>query len=131
MFFFSEELSYDEAGNLIQKGTHSYAYDGADQLIFSSGQFSLTYDKHYNRQAQAGDWSGIDELNQVEGLIFNENGCLVQEGFAFDEFDQLTQANGEMIGYDALGRRIQKGKTSYFYFGDEEVGALKRGKQKS
>jgi RHS repeat-associated protein len=128
--FFNEELAYDEAGNLIRKGAHLYAYDGADQLISSSGQFSLTYDKHYNRQAQNGDWSGIDELNQIEGLIFNENGCLVQEGFAFDEFDQLTQANGEMIGYDALGRRIQKGKTSYLYFGDEEVGAFENGQAK-
>ena len=128
--FFSEELAYDEAGNLIRKGTHSYAYDGADQMISSSGQFSLTYDKHYNRQAQNGDWSGIDELNQLEGLIFNENGCLVQEGFIFDEFDQLIQANGEKIIYDALGRRIQKGNASYLYFGDEEVGSFERGKPK-
>src|SRR5690606_26931414 len=67
---------------------------------------------------------------QVEGLIFNENGCLVQEGFAFDEFDQLIQANGEKIIYDALGRRIQKGKTSYLYFGDEEVGAFENGQAK-
>ena len=128
--FFNEEFGYDEAGNLIRQGTHSYVYNGADQLISSSDQFSLTYDKHYNRQAHNGDWFGIDELNQVSGLVFNENGCLVQEGFVFDEFDQLTQANGEAIVYDAIGRRIQKGKVSYLYFGDEEVGAFEKGKAK-
>jgi uncharacterized protein RhaS with RHS repeats len=69
-------------------------------------------------------------LNQVEGLIFNKNGCLVQKGFVFDEFDQLTYANGEKIIYDALGRRIQKGNVSYLYFGDEEVGAFENGQAK-
>jgi len=127
--FFSEELSYDEAGNVTRKGAHSYTYNASDQMILSD-KFSLTYDKHYNRQAQNDDLVGIDALNQVEGHIFNANGCLVQEGFAFDEFDQLIQANGEMIAYDALGRRLQKGNTSYLYFGDEEVGAFKNEKAK-
>jgi hypothetical protein len=69
-------------------------------------------------------------LNQVEGISFDENGCLVQTSFGFDEFDQLTQTNDEVILYDALGRRIQKGKTSYLYFGDEEVGAFENGQEK-
>lgn len=128
--FFSEELVYDENGNLIRKGTDSYTYDGADQLISSSGHFSLTYDKHFNRQTYNGKEARIDELNQIEGLVFNENGCLVHEGFAYDPFDQLTQANGEKISYDALGRRLQKGTTSYLYFGEEEVGAFEKGKVK-
>ncbi len=128
--FFSEELAYDKAGNLIRKGAHLYAYDGAGQLISSSGQFSFAYDKHYNRQPQNGDWFGTDELNQVKGLIFNENGCLIQKSFLFDEFDQLIQVNGEKIIYDALGRRIQKGNISYLYFGDEEVGAFEKGEPK-
>lgn len=128
--FFNEELAYDETGNLVQKGTHHYAYDEADQLISSSGQFSLEYDRRYNRIAKNGNRLAADELNQIEGFTFDDNGCLIQEGFVYDEFDQLIQANGETIIYDDLGRRIQKGNTAYLYFGDEEVGSFEKGKVK-
>lgn len=128
--FFTEELTYDDNGNLIQKGANSFAYDTANQLVSSSGQFILTYDKHYNRISRNGGWLKNNELNEISDLSYNENGCLIQGGFQFDEFDQLIQAKGEEISYDALGRRLQKGTTSYLYLGDEEVGAFEKGKAK-
>ena len=75
--YFSEDLAYDATGNLLQKGAHSYAYDAADQLIYSSEQGSLTYDKHYNRIAKNNDWFNIDALHQIEEYSYDLNGNLV------------------------------------------------------
>lgn len=124
---FSEELSYDLAGNLLRKGKDNYTYDGANQLTSSADQFILSYDAHYNRTSYNNEPIVLDELNQIKGLPYDESGRLIQPGFVFDEFDQLIQAGGEQIVYDALGRRLQKGATSYLYFGEEEVGAFENG----
>lgn len=126
--YFTEDFVYDPSGNLIRKGSHAYTYDAADQLILSEGEFALCYDQHFNRKAKNSDRFTLDSLNQIEDLPYDVNGNLAQLGFFFDEFDQLTQANGETIFYDALGRRIQKGAISFLYFGEEEVGVYKKGK---
>ncbi len=63
-------------------------------------------------------------------MAYDSNGNATLAGFTFDEFDQLVVANGEAIFYDALGRRLQKGSTSYLYFGDEEAGAYEQGEPK-
>lgn len=128
--YFSEELAYDSAGNLVRKGNHFYGYDDAGQLTSSKGEFALRYDTHHNRTNRNGDEIQIDELNQIEGLSYDANGNLTLNGFTFDEFDQLAEANGETYCYDALGRRLQKGNASYLYFGDEEVGFYENGKAK-
>ena len=47
-----------------------------------------------------------------------------------DEFDQLIEAEGETMTYDALGRRIQKGQTAFLYIGHEEIGAFEQNKPK-
>ena len=51
----------------------------------------------------------------------------IRPGFVFDEFNQLTQTSTDTLSYDALGRRISSGATSYFYFGDEEIGSYTNG----
>ncbi len=63
-------------------------------------------------------------------MAYDSNGNATLAGFTFDEFDQLVVANGETILYDGLGRRLQKGSTSYLYFGDEEAGAYEQGEPK-
>jgi len=128
--YFTEDLAYDESGNLLRYGDHSYGHDAADQLTFSSEQGTLTYDKRYNRIQKNSDRIEIDALNQIEDLSYDRNGNLLQEGFKFDEFNQLVEAGNETIRYDALGRRIQKGGTSYLYFGNDEVAAFENGQAK-
>jgi hypothetical protein len=50
------------------------------------------------------------------GLTYDKSGNLIKPGFRFDPFDQLIHAAGEDLFYDALGRRLQKGNTSYLVF---------------
>ena len=119
-------LIYDSVGNLLQQGDALYTYDNANQLTTAEQQV-LRYDTHYNRIHQNGLSLETDSLNQIKTLAYDGNGNQLQAGFAFDPFDQLVQAGGENILYDALGRRLQKGSTSYLYFGEEEVGAFEQG----
>ena len=42
-------------------------------------------------------------------------------------FPSPRKAEGEKFTYDALGRRIQKGETSFLYIGNEEIGAFEQG----
>ncbi len=125
--YFEEKLEYDLAGNLIQKGNSSYAYDDACQLISEEGSFSTKYDKHYNCIRKNGEEIEIDDLNQRKGLNYDLNGNILKAGFVYDEFDQLVQTKDDDYVYDAIGRRIQSNDTSYFYIGDEEIGSIEKG----
>lgn len=66
----------------------------------------------------------------MEGLQYDLNGNLLKPGFVYDEFDQLVESPGEKHVYDALGRRIQRGQTSFIYIGDEEIGTFEKGEPK-
>lgn len=128
--YFHEVVHYDPIGNLIQKGNIIYTYDATSQMTSELDRFSAKYDAHYNLIEFNGESIGIDALNQIEGLSYDLNGNLLKPGFVYDEFDQLIEAEGEAYAYDPLGRKIQKGKTSYLYIGDEEIGAFENGKAK-
>jgi RHS repeat-associated protein len=125
--YFEEKLEYDPLGNLIHKGSSSYAYDDACQLISEEGSFNVRYDDHYNSIWKNGEETEVDDLNQRKDMIYDSNGNLLREGFVYDEFDQLVQTKDDYYVYDAIGRRIQANDTSYFYIGDEEIGNFEKG----
>jgi RHS repeat-associated protein len=126
--YFIEEIAYSPSGNLMRKGNTTYAYDSLSQLTSESGKFTATYDVHYNLRALNNQSIEVDSLNQIASLEYDLNGNLLKDGFVYDEFDQLIEAAGDTLVYDALGRRIQKGKTAFLYIGDEEIGAFEQGK---
>lgn len=125
--YFEEELIYDFSGNLIQKGASRYTYDRASQLTSEKDKFKFAYDQHYNRTSHNGEKIFIDDLNQRKDAEYDLNGNLLRDGFVYDEFDQLIQTKTDYFTYDALGRRLANGRTSYFYIEDEEIGSFKNG----
>ena len=46
--YLKENLAYDKAGNLIQRGPISYTYDDAFQLTSETNKFTARYDQYYN-----------------------------------------------------------------------------------
>ena len=125
--YYSESIEYNPSGNLVRKGTRTYTYDSLSQMTSESGKFTASYDVHYNLKKLNNQLIEVDLLNQVEGLQHDLNGNLIKPGFVYDEYDQLIEAEGERFTYDALGRRIQKGKTAFLYIGEEEIGAFEHG----
>ena len=128
--YFNEEISYDAAGNVIQRGLVKYAYDDASRLTFESGKFAARYDLRHNCIEKNGRAIALDTLNQLQEEDYDANGNLLRPGYVYDSFDQLVEAGGERSTYDALGRRILKGNTAYLYVGDEEIGSFENGKFK-
>ncbi|MDE3056020.1 MAG: RHS repeat protein [Verrucomicrobiota bacterium] len=117
-----EKVSYDAAGNPIQQGEISYAYDNVSRLIAESSRFNATYDLCHN----------CIEKNGVRApsLTYDLNGNLLKETFQYNLFGELTEVAGDTFTYDALGRRIQKGGQSFLFVENEEVGMVERGKIK-
>ncbi|MBS0584950.1 MAG: RHS repeat-associated core domain-containing protein [Verrucomicrobia bacterium] len=128
--YVTEELTYNRSGHLVQKGDITYTYDSLSQMTSESGNFTAYYDTHYNPTKINNKTIEIDLTNQIEGFNYDLNGNLINPGFIYDEFDQLIEAAGEKFIYDALGRRIQKGATSFLYIGDQEIGAFENGEPK-
>jgi RHS repeat-associated protein len=125
-----ETVAYDPSGHLVRKGKTTYTYDAQSQMTSESGRFTAGYDAHYNLNELNGTAIQTDPLNQIEGLSYDRNGNLLLPGFVYDPFDQLIEtASGQMV-YDALGRRLSQGTTSFLYLGDEEIGAFEKGAPK-
>jgi len=120
--YLTEHLSYDKAGNLIQRGAATYTYDDASQLTSETEKFTARYDEHYNCIERNGE--------PLAGIVYDENGNTEKPSFVFDAFGQLIEAEGEILTYDALGRRLQKGDTAYLYMDKEEIGAFEAQKLK-
>ncbi|MGL5627152.1 MAG: RHS repeat domain-containing protein [Candidatus Rhabdochlamydia sp.] len=128
--YLNETLVYDESGNLIQRGNIVYTYNDASQLTSETGKFTADYDLHYNCIEKNENPQPVDSINQLQELDYDANGNFLKPGFVFDDFNQLVQAEKETITYDALGRRLQKGNTSYLYIDQEEIGAFEATKPK-
>lgn len=122
--YLTDTLIYDEIGNLIQRNSTVYTYDDASQLISETDKFTAQYDLNYNCIEKNGNSQPVDSINQLQDLPYDINGNLTKPGFVFDVFNQLIQAGGETIVYDALSRRLQKGKTAYLYIDHEEIGSF-------
>ena len=99
-------------------------------LVSDATKFTAQYDLQYNCIEKNEKPQPVDSINQIQKLDYDVNGNLLKPGFVFDDFNQLVQAQGETIVYDALGRRLQKGKISYLYIDQEEIGSFEANKQK-
>jgi RHS repeat-associated protein len=122
--YFSENCLYDNAGNLIQHNDRVFAYDAANQLIPQGLDERSYYDEKRNWIRQNEESIAVDEINQLMGFSYDHNGNFLGSGFVYDEFNQLIKtADCDCYIYDALGRRIQKGKTCFFYINNEEMGS--------
>ncbi|OGN66450.1 MAG: hypothetical protein A3I67_04205 [Chlamydiae bacterium RIFCSPLOWO2_02_FULL_45_22] len=128
--YLKENLTYDKAGNLIQRGPISYTYDDGSQLTSETNKFTARYDQHYNCIEKNGRTLPVDATGRIQGLPYDKNGNLTKAGFIFDAFDQLIHAEEEDLVYDAIGRRLNKGNTSYLYIDDEEIGSFEEGQAK-
>ncbi|MES2273052.1 MAG: RHS repeat-associated core domain-containing protein [Chlamydiota bacterium] len=128
--YFQETVGYDFSGNLVRKGNTTYTYDALSQMTSESDRFTARYDACYNLKEFNGNLIETDSLNQIQQLSYDLNGNLLRPGFVYDEFDQLVEAGGERSIYDALGRRLQRGITSFLYIGAEEIGAFESGEPK-
>jgi len=128
--YYSEEISYDAKGNVLQKGLRTYTYDDLYQLTSESGKFTSDYDLHFNLTSLNDEKLHYDSLNQVRNSSYDLNGNLLRESFIYDEFDQLIEANGQSYSHDALGRRLQKGTKSYLYIDNEEIAEFVNNKPK-
>ncbi|MDE3055956.1 MAG: RHS repeat-associated core domain-containing protein [Verrucomicrobiota bacterium] len=117
-----EKVSYDTAGNPIQQGTVSYAYDKASRLVAESSKFNAAYDFCHN----------CIEKNGVRApsLTYDLNGNLLKETFQYNLFGELIEAAGDSFTYDALSRRIQKGGQSFLFVENEEIAMVEKGKIK-
>src|SRR3989344_2038704 len=128
--YLKENLTYDKAGNLIQRGPISYTYDDGSQLTSETNKFTARHDQHYNCIEKNGRTLPVDATGRIQGLPYDKNGNLTKAGFIFDAFDQLIHAEEEDLVYDAIGRRLNKGNTSYLYIDDEEIGSFEEGQAK-
>lgn len=128
--YHAESVEYNPSGNLVRKGNITYTYDPLSQMTSESDNFIACYDIHYNLKELNNESIQFDVLGQIEGVQYDLNGNLIRPGFIYNEFDELVEVDGERFTYDALGRRIQKGVTSFLYIGDEEIGAFENGESK-
>jgi RHS repeat-associated protein len=124
--YFQETISYNPSGNLVRKGNTIYTYDDLSQMTSEIGRFTAKYDAHYNLKEFNGEPVEVDCLNQIEGLSYDLNGNFLKTGYIYDSYDQLIETESECLIYDSLGRRISQGATSFFYIGDEEIGAFEK-----
>ncbi|CDR34447.1 RHS repeat-associated core domain-containing protein [Criblamydia sequanensis] len=131
----SEELTYDRAGNIIQKETQienstyqeNFSYDELYQLTEEKGSFTNTYkyDAFNNRLQKNDELYEINELNQIESKGDNSSykydldGNLIYQmkgndtfTYAYDALGRLTSYKNNQIeasySYDPFNRRLSK-----------------------
>ena len=99
---------YDEVSNLLQKTidgvVSSYVYDDADQLTsetISGVTTGYSYDANGNRVSRT----------RTGG----------PDSYTYDDGDKLTVLNGVALTYDAAGRRLTKGSTTYTWNEDDRL----------
>ncbi len=142
-------MAYDAIGNMTQRAdnldaarTESYGYDVISQLTsFSRGKtVSKTYefDLLGNRVKTVENGvvtnytaNNVNAYTSVSGGLsftpsYDGNGNLLNDDkhqYAYDYNNKLASVGDKSVvyKYDALGRRIAKNNTSYYYAGDQMV----------
>ena len=145
----SLEMDYDVIGNITERRdmldasrTESYGYDLIGQLI--SFKRGTTVDKSYqfdllgnrikvleNGVATNYTSNNVNAYTNITGGLsftpqYDENGNMLNDDkhtYAYDFNNKLVNVD-ETVGtykYDALGRRIAKNNTTYFYVGNQKV----------
>ena len=145
--YFSQKCFYDAGDNLtksiVDQQSTSYTYDDLSQLT-GEGETTYAYDSLFNRRMKDGIEYEINNLNELNELIYDANGNQIQKDdvhYIYDPLNQLieTTLNTSRIRfqYDPLGRRLAKivmDKTAsgwkeayreyYLYDGKNEIGAV-------
>ena len=145
--YFSQKCLYDACDNLIQSAIDqtpiSYTYDDLYQLSSENGE-AYKYDSLFNRKEKGDQHFKYNNLNQLEGQLYDLNGNQIQKDethYAYDPLNRLTEATfGKKrihFLYDPLGRRLTKVvmdkmpagweeiyRENYLYDGEQEIGAL-------
>lgn len=152
------EMDYDMVGNMSERRdvldadrTEYYHYDAINQLIkFSRGTSEnqmIEFDALGNRIKMIENGvvtnyssNNVNSYTSISGDInlvpqYDENGNLLIEDthvFDYDYNNKLIRANeNEEYKYDALGRRIVKNNTFYYYVGEQMVEEVCNGTTKS
>ncbi len=145
----SLEMDYDAIGNMTQRRdllnadrTESYGYDVISQL--TSFKRGTTVDKSYqfdllgnrikvleNGIATNYTSNNVNAYTSITGVLnftpqYDDNGNMLNDDkhtYAYDFNNKIVSVD-ENVGtykYDALGRRIAKNNTLFFYMGDQMV----------
>lgn len=143
----NQQMTYDALGNMTERKdmfndarTESYGYDIIGQLtsfkrgttIDNSYQFDLLGNRIKVLENGIATNYTVNNVNaytyitgpQVFTPDYDENGNLlhdVNNKFTYDFNNRLTIAGSTDFKYDALGRRIAKGNTNYYYVGNQMV----------
>lgn len=142
------KMSYDAIGNIIKREdlfnanrTESYGYDAISQITsFSRGPISESweYDLLGNRVKSLANGvttnyqsNNVNAYTSISGGInilpqYDGNGNMTSDGEHQYQYDQnnhiITTSDMNMTyKYDALGRRIAKGSTLYFFAGNQMI----------
>ena len=145
----SLEMDYDAIGNMTQRRdllnadrTESYGYDVISQL--TSFKRGTTVDKSYqfdllgnrvkvleNGIATNYTSNNVNAYTSITGGLsftpqYDDNGNMLNDDkhtYAYDFNNKLVSVdvNGSTYKYDALGRRIAKNNTLFYYVGDQMV----------
>jgi RHS repeat-associated protein len=145
--YFSQKCLYDAGDNLtksiVDQQSISYTYDELSQLTGEDG-LSYAYDSLFNRKMKNGQQFEVNNLNEINELIYDLNGNQIQKGdiqYIYDPLNRLIEANHAKrkiyFQYDPLGRRLAKivmektasgwredYRENYLYDGKHEIGAL-------
>lgn len=145
----SLQYAYDPIGNIISRTdvldnnrTENYGYDAIGQLIsFTRGEMTTTYefDQLGNRVSMMLNGipttytsNNVNAYTSVNGLLsfspqYDANGNLLNDErhtYSYDFNNRLVaidNGNTSVYKYDALGRRIAKDSTLFFYVGGQMV----------
>lgn len=129
---FSEELAYDEVGNLIKQNKKSFSYDALSQIT-SEDKSSYSYDSRYNCTNRNGirqSFNTLDEL-QSSNYTYDRNGNLTRDcdkTYRYDALDRLIEARTSSAlvtyTYDPFNRRLTANDTRFLYQGNNEIGSI-------
>lgn len=145
----SLQMDYDAVGNIIQRKdilqverTETYGYDAINQLIsFKRGSTvdnSYQFDQLGNRLKVSENGIATNyvcnNINAYTSIIgglnftpcYDDNGNLLNDDYHTYSYDLNNKLvgiddNSVVVKYDALGRRIVKNNTTYYYSGDQMV----------
>ncbi|CAF23463.1 RHS repeat-associated core domain-containing protein [Candidatus Protochlamydia amoebophila] len=154
--FFKQTISsegYDEVGNLLSYETDgkvsSYTYDDFYQLQSEKGHANHKYqcDSLSNRLLKDDQEHTYNSLNQLlkrgdETYLYDPNGNLIEKQtasektiYTYDALDRLQSVTSKQktisYSYDPFNRRLSKKgvkEEMYFHQGQEEIGAIVKGK---
>lgn len=133
---FQESYTYDGFGNLLQKGTNSYSYNAANQIINSGYNYDNngnltsdgTYNYSYNAENQLTEVKRVSDNSLLASYTYYHNGLRksktvngITTNFHWDVFNNMVResnASGQTLAlyhYDTSGRVVAMRKNDNCY----------------